>query len=214
LTASLEPKAKVMNAVQAEECRRDWQQVLRRVKELHYNRKIGMFESAQADFRKIVSVHGSPSTWQPLDMNVLTVVPQWLCGTFAFHGMLGFRYYKQAANIAHGCAMTFATLQMLQKEPYAETYGLDFENWKRDAFVDGQVNPEFLKKLNRDGAKGKPGDCWFRSGSRCPFSTEAIAAANRGISNPEKRPFLAETARVLPMIHDYCRRRETHERLD
>lgn len=205
LTASLEPKAQSGNA---EVCQRDWHEVARRVKELHYNRKIDMFEGAQAHFRKIVSAFGMPqrSSWQPLDLNVLTVVPKWLCGTFAFHGMLGFRYYKQAASIAHGCAMTFATLS-----------GGGYEggvNSHQGAFDKGGINGEFLKKLKRDGPNGKPGACWFRPDSRCPFSVEAIAAANRGASDPKNPPFLDETARVLPMIHEYCRRPETHERLE
>ena len=204
LTASLEPKAQSGNA---EVCQRDWHEVARRVKELHYNRKIDMFEGAQAHFRKIVSTFGMPqrSSWQPLDLNVLTVVPKWLCGTFAFHGMLGFRYYKQAASIAHGCAMTFATLS-------GGGYG-DAVKSHEGAFVEGRINADFLHRLNRDAIKGKPGACWFRRESTCPFSVEAIAAANRGAADPDNPPFLQETARVLPMIHEYCRRPETHERL-
>lgn len=213
LTASLEPQARSGNA---ETCQRNWQEVARRVKELHYNRKIKMFDGAQAGFRKIVSASpiSQPSSWQPLDLNVLTVMPKWLCGTFAFHGMLGFRYYKQAASIAHGCAMTLVTLQTLQKESYARAYGMRIEDWKTNASENGRINPEFLRKLNSDGVKGKPGRCWFRSESLCPFSVEAIAAANRGASDSVNRPFLDETAKVLPMIHEYCRRPETHERLD
>ena len=101
--------------------------------------------------------------------------------------------------------MTFATLS-------GGGYG-DAVKSHEGAFVEGRINADFLHRLNRDAIKGKPGACWFRRESTCPFSVEAIAAANRGAADPDNPPFLQETARVLPMIHEYCRRPETHERL-
>ncbi len=212
LTASLEPKAKAMEpGLNSETFRNDWRLVAKRVKELSYNRKIEMFAEAQEDFRKIVAAQGVwQSTCSPLDMKVMTVVPKWLCGTFGFHATLGFRQYKQAASIAHGCAMTFGTLSLLKQESYGSSYGIQAE-FAPEAFEDGQVNHRFLKRLNSAGNKVEPGACWFRPDSRCPFSAEALARSNRGSQEPR---FLEETARALPMIYEYCRRPETHDRLD
>ena len=170
-----------------------------------------MFAEAQEDFRKIVAaqIQGN-SKWPPLDIKVMTVVPKWLCGTFGFHATLGFRQYKQAASIAHGCAMTFATLSSLKQESYGNRYGIQAE-FAPEAFKNGQVNSHFLKKLNSAGGKVEPGACWFRPDSRCPFSAEALARSNHRSQEP---PFLDETARALPMIYEYCRRPETHDRLD
>ena len=215
LTASLEPKAEPVDALEAKNIRNNWPSVNRRVTELHYNRKIHMFEKAQDDFRKIIAAGVVPSnpSWKPLDMKVVTVIPKWLCGTFAFHGMLGFRYYKQAASIAHGCAMTFGKLDALQKEPYGNGYKMNV-HCHGNAFSQGEINSDFLMKSMRDGKKVKPGTCWFRPESCCPFSPEAIQMANaRAHAAHQPLPFLEETARVLPMIYEYCGRPETHERL-
>jgi predicted acylesterase/phospholipase RssA len=212
LTASLEPKAgKMRSPGDSKMFREDWRMVARRVKELSYNRKVEMFTEAQDDFRKIVAAHGQGnSKWPPPDMKVMTVIPKWLCGTFGFHPTLGFRQYKQAASIAHGCAMTFATLSKLQKEPYGNNYGIRAE-FAEGAFDDGQVNREFLETLSCTGPKPEPGACWFRRDSRCPFSAEALARSNHESREPR---FLEETVRALPMIHEYCRRPETHDQLD
>jgi hypothetical protein len=61
---------------------------------------------------------------------VVTVKPEWLCSTFGFHPMLGFRRRKQAESIAHGCAMTLATLYSLGAFGVdQETYRIWLDEW-------------------------------------------------------------------------------------
>lgn len=215
LTASLEPKAAAMDPdLHPRTFREDWRLVTRRVKELSYNRKIEMFADAQDDFRQIAAAQKQGnSQWSPLDIKVMTVVPKWLCGTFGFHATLGFRRYKQAASIAHGCAMTFATLSRLKNEPFGDAYGIQAE-FAPEAFEHGQINSCYLKELNSSGRKVEAGACWFRPDSRCPFSAEALARSNHRSQGDGELPFLDETAKALPMIYEYCRRPETHDRLN
>ena len=44
------------------------------------------------------SKEGKPIQDRPLEIEVLVVKPKWLCGTFAFHPMLGFRRELQASK--------------------------------------------------------------------------------------------------------------------
>src|SRR5207247_1138142 len=96
----------------------NWPALLRRTRQLGYNKKLEVYAATQADLRAIFAISEQeqrPSAWQPLDLEVVMVRPKWLCGTFAFHPMLGFRRANQAASIAHGCASTLARLGELRQ---------------------------------------------------------------------------------------------------
>ena len=51
-------------------------------------------------------LHNSGRTNIPPAIRIVPIKPEWLCGTFAAHPMLGFRRDRQKRSIAHGCAST------------------------------------------------------------------------------------------------------------
>src|SRR5438874_2546462 len=76
------------------------------------------------------------------------VKPKWLCGTYGFHPMLGFRRKMQAASIAHGCASTFATIAQLLRHPEHGAWPAEWripqrtlDQIEHEAFADGRISP-------------------------------------------------------------------------
>ena len=116
LTASLEvdPPNLELDDRELDLTAKSWMRLRRRVKQLSYNVKIDRFAAAQVAFDALFSRDTKaqqPSNmpaWRPLWLKVITIKPKWLCKTFAFHSLLGFRQSAQAESIAHGCASTFA----------------------------------------------------------------------------------------------------------
>lgn len=173
--------------------------VSKRAATLKYNRKIDSFASTQADLRLIHSQYPQQNL---LDLHVMTVKPKWLCGTFGFHPMLGFRRRKQKQSIAHGCASTFATVVQMQKSipesaAWMRAWGAN-EDLKLDEncvkFFDRDGNP--VDKPVRRGTyeltparKRSYGECWFRNGVRCPFSRMELDKAK---VDPQKLDELEE----------------------
>jgi len=166
--------------------------VSKRAGTFKYNRKIDAFASTQADLRAIRSHALATGTSEPdlLDLHVIAVKPKWLCSTFGFHPMLGFRRRKQKQSIAHGCASTFATMyEMQQRLPESSLW---LEAWGARANLN--LDPECFPFVGRDGrrvntpgpgttyvlqpsAKRGKGECWFRHGVPCPFSRRQLEAA-------------------------------------
>lgn len=127
-TASLEVDKEVFPTDQwdVEEIRRSCRRLSSRAATFAYNRKIDAYARVQRDLRRIHEHFAGKDPMAygdraPLDLHVIAVKPKWLCGTFGFHPMLGFRRAKQAASIAHGCASTLGTL-------YAEWKGAGRES--------------------------------------------------------------------------------------
>src|SRR4029079_13395400 len=93
-----------------------WMAIRARAKRLRYNGKIDRFQQGQRDIRRILTQRAKDGDTDidshdlPLNLDVLAVKPQWLCGTFAFHPMLGFNRKKQTQSIAHGCASTICAI--------------------------------------------------------------------------------------------------------
>jgi predicted acylesterase/phospholipase RssA len=162
-------------------------EVSNRAKTFKYNRKIDAFASTQSDLRLIHSNHPTPNI---LDLHVVAVKPKWLCSTFGFHPMLGFRRRKQKQSIAHGCASTFATVFQMQMTID------DGRMWLRawGAHDDLHVDASTVRFVDHTGqrteqpvpggsyvlepaAKRPPGHCWFREGVACPFSQPELAGA-------------------------------------
>ncbi len=165
----------------------DCLEVSRRARTFKYNRKIDAFASTQADLRLIHAAHPEPNL---LDLHVVAVKPKWLCSTFGFHPMLGFRRRKQKQSIAHGCASTFATVfEMQQKMKESEDW-LSAWGANPDLHLDAQCFPFFdhggkrVDTPHRGGTyrlqpapKRPKGQCWFRSGVDCPFSRRKLEEA-------------------------------------
>src|SRR6266568_3092759 len=105
-TASLEVDPEPLSGQRLQATCASWPTLAMRARQFSYNKKLDWFTESQRDLRRIFVAAGSQAPWTPLDLEVVTVKPRWLCGTFAFHPMLGFRRAKQAASIAHGCAST------------------------------------------------------------------------------------------------------------
>ena len=196
-TASLEVSDRTCDEVdKLENVARDWMELGRRARTFKYNRKLDAYVSVQERLRAIHKAHGPQKKWEPLDLHVLAVKPNWLCNTFGMHPMLGFRRRKQAQSIAHGCATTLVALAKSQEKRK--------EWWKlwghRPVLLAANANPE--EGVYRPQKVKKKGDCWFRQpGSPCPFSKQATKG--KGLSEVE--------VRELHKIYTLCGERKTHE---
>ena len=130
-SASLETELTRPTPEQLVALQNNWPALFRRTGQLGYNRKLDIFSETQRDLRAIHEYSQSaPAPWTPLDLEVVMVRPKWLCGTFAFHPMLGFRRSKQTASIAHGCATTLVQLGALQQSErtsLGRAWGIRFE---------------------------------------------------------------------------------------
>ncbi|HYU29853.1 MAG TPA: patatin-like phospholipase family protein [Gemmatimonadales bacterium] len=195
-SASLETELTQLRAPQIAALQGNWPALFRRTRQLGYNQKLAVYAATQRDLRAIheyTVAHGGSPAWTPLDLEVVTVRPKWLCGTFAFHPMLGFRRAKQAASIAHGCATTLAELGALPKDPktkeWASAWGISLDRLP-------PVDAEQL--VPRDHG---PNKCWFRPDVDCPFSSVQLA----GLKLEE------HTAKQLESIYHACGRVETHQ---
>jgi hypothetical protein len=224
-TASLEvDKTSLLAGRSVEQARRDvarisksFLQLRSRAGTFRYNRKIDAYASVQRDLREIyhsrVENEAGTLPWPPLDLHVIAVRPRWLCNTFGFHPMLGFRRKRQAESIAHGCASTIATL-------YHESIQPGADGWMKAWGVRGlgkvdidilavtsqrQKDPSDEPKLglNPRSEGKKPGDCWFRNGKPCPFSSEALKTHE---DLAKREPLIQE----LTKIYAACGKPETH----
>ena len=195
-SASLEIELPHLTTQQVAAVQGNWPALFRRTRQLGYNQKLEVYSTTQRDIRAIYEYskdHNEQQAWTPLDLEVVTVRPKWLCGTFAFHPMLGFRRANQAASIAHGCATTLARLGELPKDDRAKDWA---SAWGINVTDLPPVDTEPL--VPRDHG---PNKCWFRPDADCPFSPVQLA-----------RLTLEEhTATELQSIYRACGRRETHQ---
>jgi predicted acylesterase/phospholipase RssA len=192
-TGSLEIASPTMSDDEASELTRSWRRTRKRSKELTYNNKIDNYAKAQHALRRIyTSADSGQRRYEPLDLEVVAVKPQWLCGTFAFHPMLGFRRADQAKSIAHGCKTTLKQFATLSNE-HADWLAA----WNVAAPQSWHDEP--------DSASKAKGHCWYRKGCVCPFS-------DQGISGAGGEPIKLETRRELRTIYEWCGKASTHER--
>lgn len=200
-SASLQPEIEdIDDERELEALTRDWPRLAKRTRTLSYNDKIDLFSRTQRAVRALYlknrgkGLEGDP----PLDIEVVVVKPRWLCGTFAFHPMLGFRREKQARSIAHGCASTLVTLARQRDSN---------ENWCRgwgarlDALPQAPDEPgRTIVPLELTKSERRKGRCWFRPEAPCPFSAPEL-----GRELPES------TRRELARIHALCGDPRTHD---
>lgn len=198
LTASLECDPAPLDAEQLEDLCEDWVKLRARARGLTANRKIDEFVRAQQDLEALHeagAAGGRERRWRPIHLEVITVKPRWLCGTFAFHPMLGFDRSQQARSIAHGCASTLATLSLAAKANARAAHA-----WGIAAAKGVTATPEDLTPMTRERLT-RPGQCWFRPESQCPFGPERL----RGLPAPEGTPSRLHEARKLALAEIYTR---------
>jgi predicted acylesterase/phospholipase RssA len=224
LTATLEPeKADWTGKPDLEKlC---WTEISAHAGQLRYNGKIDKFQRGQRDIRRIIkqrSAEGDPdvnSPDLPLNLDVLAVKPQWLCGTFSFHPMLGFSRRKQTESIAHGCASTIGAVAD-HFDPGNTAHAIDVDLLRKWALGRGIALDQLPTRVRTEGhgplrygpAELTAGDqergaCWFRrpdprTGQRpvCPFHPKSPACGEGGELDDE-----------LHKIYLACGRRKTHE---
>ncbi len=197
---------------------RNWPALLARTKELGYNTKLDTYEAAERHLRSIYTKicadaekDGRPLTKEsleidlkPLNIEVVTVKPEWLCGTFAFHPMLGFRRRSQAMSIAHGCASTLLRFKSVD-EKYRRGWEID-ENAIPVENGAGAAWDHWRSRKKEDGEK-LDGRCWLRPDETCPFSRKALEEMNHNLAKGEPPVPAVEH---LAKIHEYCVDPSTH----
>jgi predicted acylesterase/phospholipase RssA len=210
-TASLEITRDVlpMDARTIGETRRNFFDVRSRAKTFNLNRKIDAYRAVQKRLDAIWHSQRVEDDW-PLNLRVIAVKPNWLCNTFGFHPMLGFRRRKQAKSIAHGCATTLAELHanVSENEQWGKAWGI--ERLDFDEQTSSRKKNQRVLTPRRDA---RDGQCWFRKdGHICPFSKQwRLINGEKSEQDPEVRP---EELRDLDAIYVSCGERKTHEPLD
>jgi hypothetical protein len=223
LTATLEPE-KADWTKRADLDRLCWTDIRARAGQLRYNGKIDKFQGGQRDIRRILKQRTQEGDSDvraadiPLNLDVLAVKPKWLCGTFAFHPMLGFSRAKQAESIAHGCASTICAVAD-HFDVNNKAHAVDVEALRGWATGRGIALGQLPERIH-PGAGGvlgfgpaklseeeqRQGFCWFRkvesaTGKRpiCPFHSQSASCAEKD-----------EVSEELQTIYDACGARHNH----
>ena len=204
-TASLEPRKRTLHPEELAQTKGKWFKTISRASELRYNVKIDSHRQTQDDLRRItneIQAKYPGTSTDLLDLHVSCVKPEWLCGTFGFHPMLGFRRTRQARSIAHGCATTLAHLHFERKRNPKWVGNWWNELSFKETTATLHAGPEIDFTLS-PGKAEKPGDCWFRCGRTCPFSIQQLQA--NGLT--EKA-----TLGALSEIYYECGKANTHRK--
>src|SRR5260370_4191889 len=157
-------------------------------------------------------------SFTPVDLKVVAIKPDWLCGTFSFHSMLGFERTQQARSIAHGCAGTLLRFaQMAQDAEQASWMG----SWKLRAGDSPKVT-DWSAAFRENAANGtQDGDCWLRKGKKCPFGAAALREMNAELQRQKaggeppaqnSDEVSEEMILALDEIYRVCPQRNTHLR--
>jgi predicted acylesterase/phospholipase RssA len=218
-TASLEPQRSEISGDDLKRTAECWPELKRRIGQLKYNVKVDSHRQTQDDLRQIHTalaekqrkVAGSKQEKGEgvdlLDLHVSCVKPAWLCGTFAFHPMLGFTRDRQARSIAHGCASTLAHLHCEQLDhhdwtPHWWSYIELFDgacNRTEPTTANGTADIRFA--LNPHPANSC-GDCCFVRRHKCPFSKHELSLLDPALPK--------ETVVALDEIYRLCGQATTH----
>jgi hypothetical protein len=176
--------------------------------EMKFNNKIDDFVRVQRELRNIKRQRierGEGDQSNPLEIEVLAVKPEWLCGMFGFHPMLGFRRERQAASIAHGC---YQTLNAVRNFPDSfadgESRTAEQRTEIQQALVEWGFNLETLREVAVSQGKGAScrdeGRCWHYPNLECPFSERKGKNAGEDV----------RLHKPLNKIYELCRDRRTH----
>lgn len=202
--ASLEPVIPKLDQGQVDPLCADWPTLLGRTRKLGYNKKLDDFQETQWALREIYETpeYQQRPGWTPLDLEVVAARPNWLCGTFAFHPMLGFRRAKQAASIAHGCASTLMELAKL-KPAWALAWGMKSDRLPKPPRTDDPPSVRFQRDPN---AGASLGHCWFRPGVPCTFAASHLRRVSANVGDELSK----HTIREVDRIYRACGKLETH----
>jgi predicted acylesterase/phospholipase RssA len=201
VTGSLEPNCHKLGPIRTNQVRKCWVTLRKRAGQIAYNRKIHDFEVAERDVRSVWRRTGlSPGARsdEPLHIEVVAVKPEWLCGTFAFHPMLGFSRRRQAASIAHGCAGTLKKMKALWQD--SPTEGGEKYFWEMDQSIAQHITDEIIPNRTAGG-------CWFCSKLMCPFSKSQLDELDQKFPEEKLPP---ATRKALISIYKECGKAETH----
>jgi predicted acylesterase/phospholipase RssA len=215
--ASLEINARDQAlAFRRAELKQSWRIRGQRERQLSYNVKLDAYARTEERLRKVAAAArkwsaradgGAGRPFDPVDIHVLAVMPEWLCGTFAFHPMLGFRREKQAQSIAHGCASTLLSFAKLDKE-HPEW----LRAWKITRRLPNVSSwSAAFESAPRMRQSVKEGRCWLHA-CDCPFSRRSLEHLNEELSGAGCAPIPRQTVAEIAQIHAQCLRRETHLR--
>jgi hypothetical protein len=197
ICGSLEPRYRPLSTASQADLQFNWPALSRHARELGYNSKLDAYGVFQRNLRAVVQARSSDAPLELLDLELIAVKPEWLCSTFAFHPMMGFRRSRQVASIAHGCASTLLELGARCATAQGSAW---FDAWG----IDRIHLPPAEASLREDPYQPRPQvaehECWFVPGLRCPFSADALSE----LGLPEA------TARELVTIYRACGKRETH----
>jgi len=197
VAASLEPRYEQISNEDAAALAGYWPDLRTRLRELQYNVKLDMYRFGLDDVTAVydhVLKQGQMSPRVPLSVKLIAVQPEWLCSTFAFHPMLGFRHTHQAKSIAHGCASTLGAL--------AEVRSGAREKWHLDeGAIPAHSLADALKQRKLPGSLRAAGKCWMLPDKTCPFSAAAV-----------KKSDLKDSAHWVAEIHRHCWDKKTHTR--
>jgi predicted acylesterase/phospholipase RssA len=173
--ASLEPELEAITRSDALSALETYWPALRtRAKQLGYNCKLDNYRDAAFEISRLHDqfqpwLNGVPQQ-TAINLEIAALKPRWLCGTFAFHPMLGYRRAKQAESIAHGCALTLLKFREYTKEEHTDAWldawGIDRAELPVATTLD---EAQARWKTRKPKPKQEVGDCWLREG-KCPFS--------------------------------------------
>jgi len=203
LAASLEVDPRGISREELEGMVNYWPELRSRAKELKYNTKLDKFERVAAGMQSIH--YGANVMRMPMRVKVLAIKPQWLCSTFAFHPMLGFRRLKQIRSIAHGCAATL--LAFGGETDHIAGWQLDKDAVPSvDNFDDALALLDEKNDRKKDKAdKIYKGRCWLAEDIKCPFSRKKLDHVGGSTLDSHTKDWLSR-------IHRSCWERQTHVR--
>ncbi|MGD8910499.1 MAG: patatin-like phospholipase family protein [Chromatiales bacterium] len=191
-----------------------WPALTARAKKLGYISKLTIYERAAKQINAWMDAtehQGSverpetdcPGEISSVELDIVAIKPNWLCGTFAFHPMLGYRRKKQAESIAHGCASTLLQLGQCPRK-YLQAWGVEIDRLPAAATFEQAV-----VSADRWRAYSGKGRCWLSPGKRCPFSAAALHALNASTEECSER-LENKTIAELAVIHEVCGRLKTY----
>jgi predicted acylesterase/phospholipase RssA len=198
VAASLEVNARDSTPFERIALQNSWPALFRRTRELGYNLKLDSYARAESRLRQIARLYpGEPREIEPIDLEVVAVKPEWLCNTFGFHPMLGFRRDRQKRSIAHGCASTLLRFAGVDAK-CLKGWGIEENRVPRVKDWRAAFNAEGGRLTSDDSNDSR---CWLRPDPdlklRCPFSSSELRKAEPAL--PE------ETIKELSGIHRECR---------
>ena len=191
-----------------------WPASWSRTRQLKYNKKVDLFEKTIKDRQTLYRHYEAhcageetrnqyAAVEEPLSLHLVSIKPRWLCGTFAFHPMLGYQRKKQAMSIAHGCASTLLSFRK-QNPAHLRAWGVDSDRLPHATSFDEAF--AFRTRWRRFHSEDS---CWLQPGRQCPFSRSALRQLNQSIADKSQR-LRERTIDELATIHRCCDKPDTH----